>query len=695
MNIESETGYLEHVKKNILLKRDELKSSSSSTNLVAADNKSGINLREHFESKILPDPKSPYFTRVDLASGEIVYYGHVALSPSRNSPPLPLSHSLVSYFLTYSRNSDEKGWSVHPISVFGGDILRRVRFEIREGQLVNLKEELLEEKQDSVGEILASDQLETAMKQTREEKLRPVGSTLQPDQFDLIRERSDQILAIQGPPGSGKTVVLLERMSRIAFSDKSVRDNGMLLVGPNSHFLEYVSDAMEILGNPEIITSTVEELTKWRIDSSPDIDEIQIIKGSRKFERIIDNCVYDLSQTINEAFIFQVGALQCEFYPLDSYLILKNIADSDTSYLLVKERATGQIINILTQRILEKIRDSGTTVSRFTDDPGQIIQKTNEFKRLIRTMFPEVTPDLLLKRIKYSSNHFTKYSKNILDEDEVIKWMKHVVPESPCIRLSDIPLLDYLDYKLNGRESSAWGHIAVDEVQDLTPMQVGVLRRRIGGNGTFSLSGDLVQATGPAHYASWPDIVNNFESGKAFLQRELTTSYRVPKEILEYASKFLEKSEVHVKTVKPFLLIENALSLENFSSIGEIKRRIDDIITQGLMEGQSVLLISTQEINSEYSKLNFDSVGNAHFKSFRPLDVKGFEFDVVIIVNPFDILEELDMPLGRLARLFYVLTTRSTKKLFILGKNSREVEDPIDFFLHNREKQRDFLTTLN
>jgi DNA helicase IV len=694
MEIQSEIGYLEHVQQNIFLKNGENTLSSTSTNLTAADNKSGITLRKHLETKVLPDPKSPYFTRIDLATGEIIYYGHIMLSPAKNSPPIPQTHLLVDYFLTHSRNSDEKGWSVHPITSFKGEVLRRVRFEIREGEITDLREELFEGAHSVGFEVLASEQLERAINQTREVKLKPVGATLQPDQFDLTRESSESILAIQGPPGSGKTVVLLERMSRIAFANRSIKDNGMLLIGPNSQFLEYVSDAMEILGNPEIITSTIEELTRWKIDAAPDVDEIQIIKGIVQMESLIDNCISDLPQTINEKFTFQVGDFVAEFTPLDSFLLLESLDTQKSAYTQIKDRASGQIINLLTERILGHLDASGAGITRFTEDPGQVIQKSNEFRRLIRTMFPEVSADSLLKRLKYSSTHFIRYSKGLLEQSDVVNWMKFVVPEAPCIRISDIPLLDYLNYRINGREMSLWGHIAVDEVQDFTPMQSGILRRRIERKGTFSLSGDLAQATGPLFHESWADIVSNFSSETEFNQRQLTTSYRVPKQILAYARKFLEKSEVSVKEVKPFLDVEDALKLEAIDSVQGMKNRIDDLITDQLLQERSVLLISNENLRHQYADLHFDATGNAHFKSYHPEDVKGLEFDVVIIADPLGIMNEVDMPLGRLARLFYVLTTRSTKQLYIIGNSEDEVNDPIEFFLRQEELAMEELAEL-
>ena len=91
----------------------------------------------------------------------------------------------------------------------------------------------------------------------------------------MIRENANTILAIQGPPGSGKTVVLLERLSRIAFADPATKKKGMLLIGPNQQFLEYVKEALEILGNSDIIMSTPEDLTSWKASQEVDTEQIQ------------------------------------------------------------------------------------------------------------------------------------------------------------------------------------------------------------------------------------------------------------------------------------------------------------------------------------------------------------------------------------------------------------------------------------
>ena len=680
-----EETYLECVKEHIDAKAEELKLNSKRTILSAADNKAAVALSKKLKSHELPDAKSPYFTRIDLATGEILYYGHLSLSPSTNGPVIPDSHKRIEHFLVYSRNSDKEGWSVFPLNSLDGLVTRRIRFQIKQGEIENMSTEVLpgftpvtEAVKPKKPEILVDEQVALAMRETREEKLRPVGATLQPDQFALIRESADKILAIQGPPGSGKTVVLIERISSIAFLNESIKKDGMILIGPNQPFLDYVSEALEILGNPEVITSTVEELSRWKIDAWNDDDFIRMIKGSKEKESVSDRCIADLPKSISETYNFDIGKIAIDFQPLDSYLLLKREASENLTVSQLRERLSVAVLNILTARYLEAAQIKCLEINRFSADPGVEIEKSNSFRKLLRNLLPEVTPKNLLKRLKYSVPAFLQYAEGILDEDEIEEWIKCVVTEEECIQESDVPILDYLDFRINGKVDLQWGHIAVDEVQDLTPMQMGMLKRRVKNSGTFTLSGDLAQATGPIVYENWIDIITFFSDSAEFMQRELTMSYRVPGEILKYANKFLDASGINVPAAEPFLEIENSLILQVLADEKELKRRLDDLIIENLDAERSVLLVSPKILRNEYSKISFEGSGLAHFKALAPEEVKGFEFDVVIILSPWQILTELDMPDERAARMLYVLSTRATQKLIVMGESRSEVENPLD-----------------
>ena len=84
-----------------------------------------------------------------------------------------------------------------------------------------------------------------------------------------------------------------------------------------------------------------------------------------------------------------------------------------------------------------------------------------------------------------------------------------------------------------------YGHVIVDEAQDLTPMQLRMVARRAGGS--FTLLGDIAQATGPIPYERWHELLPHLDGAEGAQVEELRHAYRVPREIMELALPLLER----------------------------------------------------------------------------------------------------------------------------------------------------------
>lgn len=676
---QEESAYLDFVHLNIDLRKKEI--ADLIENPGGATPASGYHVRRMMQSKELPDPRSPYFTRVDLENGQTIYYGFAMLTKANSSPEVPASHPGITNWLTYHIDMDSKGYRALPLEDLP-DVIRRVRIVIKNGELVELVGEETRQLDPSPlrpkEEVLASELLTATMTETRGESLSAVGSTLQPDQFKISRAPNDTILVVQGPPGSGKTVVLLERLSRIAFKDPLAREKGLVLIGPNQKFLEYVEQALATLGKSDVITSTVEDLTKYKYELTRDHDSIEILKAKSLMESIIDELILDAPRVLESNYVFEMSGIKVEFTVMESYELIANYRDDQACYELIKQKASNTALNALTEKFFLIWEDQGRDRSRFDGDPKIAIQQTSTFKTMMRNMFPDLTPENCLKKLKKSSNEFIKYAARNMELEDIEDWLTHVIPEPFEIRISDIPLLDYLDFRIKGRSGAPWGHIAIDEAQNLTPMQLRMLARRVDHPSALSLTGDLAQAIGAIYYEDWNDIAQYFNSDNVF-KTELTRSYRVPTDVIEYSLRFLEKTGVQVSAAEPFLDVESALNLlvtprESFTSEAE------KLALEYLSAQESVLIIGSSEIREKMAKWNPKTEGSAHFKIYAPTDVKGLEFDVVIIVDPVGILMELNFEVGRSARLMYVNVTRSTKKLFVLGPSMEQISDPVEYF---------------
>jgi DNA helicase IV len=676
-SFEEEVVYLDFAQENIQLRRVELDELINSPG--GATPASGYHVKRAMKAVELPDSKSPYFTRVDLENGETLYYGFGMLTLAKESKPVPKSHPGVSHWLVYHIDNDGKGYRALPLSDLP-EVKRRVRISIKNGKLIEIREELrgTGSKSTASEEVLAADLLTATMAETRGESLGLVGSTLQPDQFKVSRSPNDTILAVQGPPGSGKTVVLLERLSRIAFKDPSAREKGLVLIGPNQRFLDYVEEALVTLGKQDVITSTVEGLTKWKYDSKKDHESIEIIKARRVMESVIDELLLDTPKILESNYEFKVSDINVQFTIRDSYELLAIYREDEANYELKKQKAANTVLGILTERFFLQWEEEGKERSRFQGDPKEMIQQTSTFKTMMRNMYPDITPENALKKLKKNPNDFIRYAARNMEFEDIDNWLYHVASEEFEIRESDIPILDYLDFCIRGKSGTSWGHIAIDEAQNLTPMQLRMLARRIDHPSAISMTGDLAQGIGTIYYEEWDDIAAHFDS-EEIVKTELTRSYRVPKDIIDYSVKFLEKAEVNVSAAEPFLDVEDALNLK-VTSRDRFLIEAQTIASEHLANQDSVLIIATDETRQSLSNWNPGTTGGAHIKVYSPTEVKGLEFDVVIVVDPVGILRELEYEIGRSARLMYVNVTRSTKKLYMIGSTQDQVFDPVNAY---------------
>jgi DNA helicase IV len=678
INKESEIAYLGVVLENIKSREDQLEELHKNASAGAADGKSQQTLRDFYRNVQVPDPDNPYFVRVDLSNGEIRYYGYQKLRQATNNPPIPQTHAGVDDLLVLSSRSDGKGYTAdYPENL--PDLVARTRFIIKYGEIVKISEEFFD---SSRGEntVIASEIVTESIGQTRNKKMQPISSTLQPDQFQITREPITHSLAIQGPPGSGKTAVLLERLARIAFADEAVYKKGMLLIGPNKAFMEYVSQVLPTLGETDIERKSIDELSQFSKNlNSPVVEseDLIYIKGSENMKALLENLVEGQMKVISKSSFLKVLDISIEFTAADSFRMLQEIEEESYSNFNQRRRvAENRLRNLLVERFQEGWVAKRGDLRGLQGNPTQLVTQESAYRTILRNMFPNIDPVSLLTKLKSDASYFMECARGALEPEDQLIWIEESELHASKVTRHDVAILDYLDFLIN-EPIKKWGHIAVDEAQDLSPMELAMVSRRLDASATLSLAGDLAQQTGTQYYESWDGVLQLLEQEFEYSKKELTRSYRVPSDILIYSKQFLDQSRINVSPSEPFLERENSLE---FSDIDDAKLRAMDVIaraTEHLKNKESVLILAPKSTRAIYSSYNFPDNGNAHVRVMDPTEVKGLEFDAVLIVDPDQILSDYPWGKSRLARLFYVLATRPTKKLVMIGSDKESLRTPL------------------
>ena len=678
INKESEIAYLGVVHENIKSREEQLEELHKNASAATADSKSQQTLRDFYRNVQVPDPDNPYFVRVDLSNGEIRYYGYQKLRQATNNPPIPQSHVGVDDLLVLSSRSDGKGYTAdYPENL--PDLVARTRFIIKFGEIVKISEEFFD---SSRGEntVIASEIVTESIGQTRNKKMQPISSTLQPDQFQITREPITHSLAIQGPPGSGKTAVLLERLARIAFADEAVYRKGMLLIGPNKAFMEYVSQVLPTLGETDIERKSIDELSQFSKNlNSPVVEgeDLIYIKGSENMKALLENLVEGQMKVISKSAFLKVLDISIEFTAADSFRMLQEIEEESYPNFNQRRRvAENRLRNLLVERFQEGWIAKRGDLRGLQGNPTQLISQESAYRTILRNMFPNIDPISLLTKLKADATFFMECASGALEPEDQLIWLEESEMHATKVTRHDVAILDYLDFLIN-EPIKKWGHIAVDEAQDLSPMELAMVSRRLDASATLSLAGDLAQQTGTQYYESWDGVLQLLEQEFEYSKKELTRSYRVPSDILIYSKQFLDQSRINVSPSEPFLERENSLE---FSEIDDPKMRVMDVIaraTEHLKNKESVLILAPKSTRAIYSSYSFPDNGNAHVRVMDPTEVKGLEFDAVLIVDPDQILSDYPWGKSRLARLFYVLATRPTKKLVMIGADSESLRTPL------------------
>ena len=423
----AEEAYLEYVQENIFLREEELEEFRSGAKTAVADNKAQQNLRDFYRTVDTPDPDNPYFTRVDLRGGEIRYYGNIKLKTPDKCKPIPDTHSgVIENLLILSSLSDGKGYTAdYPENL--PDLVARTRFVIVNGKIQKISEEFLSGERTE-NSVVAPDVVEQSIGQTRNKRMQTISSTLQPDQFKITREPLTHSLAIQGPPGSGKTAVLLERLARIAFADESVYKKGMLLIGPNKPFMDYVANVLPTLGEAEIELKSIDLLSKFNKEVNSPISESEdlvYIKGSDEIKRVLENLVENQRNVIARSSIFKISDLTVEFSAADSLRLLESIkSDNFSTFNQQRRTAESRIRNLLVSKFQEEWIAKHGNIRSLSFDPAQLINQESAFRTVVRNMFPAIDPVGLLTKLKSDAVAFTAASNGELELEAQLTWLE-------------------------------------------------------------------------------------------------------------------------------------------------------------------------------------------------------------------------------------------------------------------------------
>jgi DNA helicase IV len=529
-----------------------------------------------------------------------------------------------------------------------GVTLRR-RFRTRGRELLDISDEALD---GSLADAAAVDDfLLEELERARDTRMRDIVATIQADQYRLIARDPEPPLVIQGGPGTGKTAVGLHRASYLLYTHRSELRR-ILVVGPNPAFMEYVSHVLPALGEDSVDQRAVAELVEGAEISRADQLDVQRLKADTRLAEVVRRAAQLASDGKPQELVVR---LEGSFVGVEADEAAELLGEARAELGLSAAARERFRMNVL-RRFYEDygVRLGGQAYRSF-EEVERALRRDGRLTRFLDASWPAPKPEQVVRRLLSSRESLAAAADGILDADEQGLLRRARSGWSDA----DLPLLDEARAILHGTPTR-YGHVIVDEAQDLTPMQLRMVSRRAAG--VFTVLGDIAQATGPVGYARWNELLPYLPGGDDAEVEELRHAYRVPREIMSVALPLLKRIAPDV--VPPLAYRTGAEPPRVVEAEEPLAAAFDEAARLAGAEGL-LAVIAPPSLRGDGETALFDETRIA---VLTPREAKGMEFDHVIVVEPAQIVEEAAE--GQGLRELYVALTRPTTTLVLVHARS-------------------------
>ncbi|MFI1025011.1 HelD family protein [Streptomyces olivaceus] len=620
----------------------------------------GYRLRSRAE-ELRELPEGPlFFGRLDFAAGEdperALHIGRLRITEHPAAPPLVVDwRAPVSRAFYQATAEDPRGVAV------------RRRFGWAPGSrgapadLTGLEDEHL-----GRGESRASDIVAREIERPRVGPMRDIAATIQPEQDDLVRAGLTATVCVQGAPGTGKTAVGLHRAAYLLYTHpRRIRRGGLLILGPHPTFLSYIAEVLPALGETGVRQSTLAREIARHPVTRTDGAHTAAVKHDARTAEVLRRALYARVEPDAAGPLAVPDGSYRWRVPAEALArIVADVRAEEPPYTVGRERVRARIVRYVQDRAE---RRAGPR----TDAWVRRVERARPIGAHLDAVWPRVRPEEVVARLLTDSGALARAADGLLDaeEQEALLWTDRAPRSWKSARWSaaDLVLLDEVAGLLEHPEG--YGHIVVDEAQDLSPMECRAVARR-SAFGSLTVLGDLAQGTTPWAARSWPDTLAHLGRPDAAVV-PLTTGFRVPQAVVALANRLLERLDVDVPAARS-LRGDGELAIRP-AAPGRLTGVVVDAVRAALAREGSVAVVTADpdapRLRDALTAAGIPAAGpgepDARVAVVPASVVKGLEYDHVVAVEPAAIAEA-EGPGGRGLHRLYVVLTRAVSRLDVV-----------------------------
>jgi DNA helicase IV len=606
-------------------------------------------------------------------------------------------------------------------------------------------QELLQEEAEALQGEAA---LMVALGRERTGRMQDIVATIQAEQDRIIRSPMHGALVVQGGPGTGKTAVALHRAAYLLYSNRErLASAGVLIVGPSRSFLEYIEAVLPSLGETGVVTASLGSLYPGVEAPTEDAPAVAALKGSLEMSRLLARAVKS-RQVVPTA--DQVVDIDGEEITVPAELVraaMQRAWESHKPHNAARVTFNKAAIAAIADLLAAELQQRGRAIDE--SDAALLredIRTAYDVKVLLNTAWLPLTPEKLVRDLYARPNWLATITQRWSPEKRALLLRGRDEP----FTVGDVPLLDEAAELLGenpvadiaarerARESKrnlenaqaairnmgvegmvdaraladsfaegagvrasaaelavsdrtwTFGHIVVDEAQELSPMQWRMLVRK-NPLKSFTIVGDVAQVASAAGSSDWAETLGPIFK-ESWRLEELTVNYRTPAQIAAAAEAMAAANGVPITPTRsvregdwPVEIVRVPSALEEAGDGDEVAANdplldaIVDAVASARAEGGgagelgSVAIVAAPNDAdalqaSLIAALGPDTIGRGSAGLRRPValltpqDAKGLEFDVIVVVEPATIVA--DGPRG--AGALYVAMTRPTQRLILV-----------------------------